>query len=1682
MHYTKKEVKLCLATLLGVLLFAILFFSAKATITSITLTSPENNSWTNDSTPDFTFTAISDIDDNFTCELFIDGSGYGVENVTNGTATTITANNSLSDGSHNWFINCTDVNGTTKSETRIINVDTVPPSTTASAVKSDGSTYTFNTWTNSPYVNVTLTCSDSDSGCNVTLYCLDSTNACDPNITYTGIIQINTEGTTYIRYRSNDTAGNLENISNQTIRIDTIAPSIAFGTGTTSGNYSQNYIEVNVTASDSGSGINTISVYLYNDTQLLFVNTSGSSPFVLNYTSLQDGTYYLNATVNDTAGNYNSTETRTILLDTTPPTTTASAVDDSGNSYTFDTWVNTSYINVTLNASDNVAGVDTTLFCTDNTDSCDPNQTYTGTIQISNEGTTYVKFKSNDTVGNDEAISSVAIKIDRTKPTITYVQPTPDSGTITNQDLVINVTASDTFSGISQIQIWVNNTNIYNCSSSPCNYTLTADGNYTFYAIAIDNVSWTNQTTPRNVVVDKTAPQFYEYIKAQNLTGSSATVYINATDVLSGLAANVTVTINGTAYNMSLSSGNMLSGVWQYTFDTTPFNDGLLTITFNATDKATNPNTTTINVTIDNNPPFDVEFISPDPNKAKEYSGSINVKVFITDCNNAGCGSGIKQAVVFVNKSSNVNCTLSLVSGEGDIQTGNWSCNLDISSLVDKSYILVVNATDWVNLSNANEIAEIIVNNDLLKLSATSDDEPAYFDQHPNITFRANYTHLGQVINDSVGSCYINISKLNVTNAPMSFNTSTKLYEYTYINVSQPGTIDYTVYCNNTAGYTNETTQAKTFIIYNASISGFVYNFSNPSQAISNALVKVEELCPPEVTDCWSYSTTTNSSGGYIIIFNDTSPTEYFIHIIYPATGKALLTSPILPPMRPPFLEPGQTQANLTGMNFYLVDAATINITNVTKDEKQIKFSGELFKGTMPLTFFQNVNPPYAIVVPANKDYSLNIYKIPQNSSDDWALPHSKTISASNLTPGNVYNISFNLTTQKINVQGYLLPPSGSGNVNFTDLQVYIYISSFVPSLATIEFPDNPVNSTTGFYNITLPSGSSYVIAGFANNGTHYFVGYTSLTNLNTNTTKNITLYNALGTLVQATKFNEVTTKKIKFNFTDEQNHSITDVFMQANITYPDGSSILWMLEGAGESVLAWPIPQGSSVKAEVFSPRAPPRKYSWDASYLASNPVVHIQLSDFKVSNPENDVLSNVNITFLRNSTACNGPYYNSSCVILSSNATGFDPFKAMFASTATIRLEQQNGVIVEFVGVDLVNSGPPDAQYDTSASESTSGGTFEAVWKLGSLAPDVYDYILASVKYDPTKLNESGTIKIKIKQLYWDNWSVRWTESDGYSAVPSEYSDYNPAYLNGTGVVCVKDNLTGFVWNASGVCFVNTTENRVWFTLPHFSGAGPAIVGSAIVTAEEETTAGGGAGGGAAVTAGEKKKHCWASIDANQWVEVNVSNKIIGIETVKFMVEQALSSVCFEARQLTDEDLTTEIEKQNAEMPNLTVYKSFSLRLSKGVVSKAIITFSLNKTWLNDWMNANNFSNFTVYLERLSNGKWYKYETTKSAEDNDFIYYKANVPGFSVFAITLQGFKAEKPIAKPVCGNGVCEANETQENCCLDCGCPVGKECINNVCVEKPKKKLGWIVWVIIAVVVVLIIIVISIARKKK
>jgi hypothetical protein len=130
-----------------------------------------------------------------------------------------------------------------------------------------------------------------------------------------------------------------------------------------------------------------------------------------------DGTNYIRYNSTDNAGNIEQTKNKTILLDATAPTT----IDNVPSG-----WLNHT-INITLNATDLITGVNWTEYCVDKTNNC-TNMTriyatnvtrFNVTFNISSEGIWYIKYHSADNLGHIENITSNNVSIDLSAPIVT---------------------------------------------------------------------------------------------------------------------------------------------------------------------------------------------------------------------------------------------------------------------------------------------------------------------------------------------------------------------------------------------------------------------------------------------------------------------------------------------------------------------------------------------------------------------------------------------------------------------------------------------------------------------------------------------------------------------------------------------------------------------------------------------------------------------------------------------------------------------------------------------------------------------------------------------------------------------------------------------------------------------------------------------------------------------------------------------------------------------------------------------------------------------------------------------------------------------------------------------------------------------------------------------------------------
>ncbi len=319
-----------------------------------------------------------------------DGSGPGVQTtfyqIDNGGYQTYTTPFTVTgDGPHAIQFYSVDTHGTAETPNTLnIKIDTTAPTTTASPSPAAVNGY----YNQNP--TITLNVSDAVSGVASTSYSIDS----GAFQAYAGAFTLSGDGTHTVRFFSTDNAGNVEATKSMTFVIDTAAPTTtaALTPAPVNGFYASDPT-VTLSASDSLSGVSSTSYQIDGGS----VHTY-SGPFVI----IGDGSHTLQYWSTDVAGNVEGTHTVTVIVDTTPPSTTAtvSPVPNAG--------ATNGPATITLHATDAVSGVAGTFYTVDGGAA----QGYTGVPFTINAGGAHtVLYYSTDNAGNIEAVHTLAIQV-----------------------------------------------------------------------------------------------------------------------------------------------------------------------------------------------------------------------------------------------------------------------------------------------------------------------------------------------------------------------------------------------------------------------------------------------------------------------------------------------------------------------------------------------------------------------------------------------------------------------------------------------------------------------------------------------------------------------------------------------------------------------------------------------------------------------------------------------------------------------------------------------------------------------------------------------------------------------------------------------------------------------------------------------------------------------------------------------------------------------------------------------------------------------------------------------------------------------------------------------------------------------------------------------------------------------
>ena len=418
----------------------------------ITYSSPENDTWTNNDTPSFTFTAIDEFSSTMSCELIIEGEGFGVNSsVSNNTLTTITANHSVMEemeGINNaWIIECADQAGNIEAPNEWrIHFDQTAPSINLNSpdnnLNTSNSLITFN-WTVTDNM-WTIEGNVSDENLTTMLSCnLNINNVINATlsgnesnvINYSSNISHSVsfdDGTYYWNVTCTDNATNSKTSDTHSFTIDSVNP-IIIPTHPINDQFI-NTLDINFSVNSTGSELKRVLMILngtessYRPSNELYDITcnqvDSSDLYNCNTTtSLSDGTYQANITAWDNMDN-NITYSLNFTIDTISPTVNIINSSFSTTDLTPE---------ITFNYTDAVATADCSLYfnhvsaANNATVENNTNSILTASTQVTDTNYT-VYVNCTDTAGNIGQSDTIYVNIDTTASTVTRVNSTKDDG------------------------------------------------------------------------------------------------------------------------------------------------------------------------------------------------------------------------------------------------------------------------------------------------------------------------------------------------------------------------------------------------------------------------------------------------------------------------------------------------------------------------------------------------------------------------------------------------------------------------------------------------------------------------------------------------------------------------------------------------------------------------------------------------------------------------------------------------------------------------------------------------------------------------------------------------------------------------------------------------------------------------------------------------------------------------------------------------------------------------------------------------------------------------------------------------------------------------------------------------------------------------------------------------------
>ena len=317
-------------------------------------------------------------------------------------------------------------------------------------------------------------------------------------------------------------------------------------------------------------------------------------------------------------------------------------------------------------------------------------------------------------------------------------------------------------------------------------------------------------------------------------------------------------------------------------------------------------------------------------------------------------------------------------------------------------------------------------------------------------------------------------------------------------------------------------------------------------------------------------------------------------------------------------------------------------------------------------------------------------------------------------------------------------------------------------------------------------------------------------------------------------------------------------------------------------------------------------------------------------------------------------------------------------------------------------------------------------------------------------TVSNENGTnsktLEIKVHETENKDLPVADFEinvTDGYAPLPVLFTDRSQNTVeigwdfDNDGKADVNSNTVVYVYTFPGTYTVNLIATN----------ANGTASKTATITALQESSSGGSSGGSSKSSGGSSGGGGGGSPEPARNVEVKELSQVFiaNGRAVKFEFTKNATCVVyvgFDAVKNAGKTTTIVEQLKNksalvSSLPDDEVYKSFNVWVGNSGyatsknIEKPVVCFRINKNWIEDKAIDKN----SVILNRYSNEKWEQLPAGLAGEDENYLYFITEVPGYGSFAITGQAVQqiktesSEMPAEERSTGQIQPEKNEAQQ-----------------------------------------------------